>query len=102
MHADTSDTLSLDVVDYVEGISDPKKVQLSKRWDRDRERATSGPRASDCTDLYEVFSLQPPNAQDVSWISAQADYLPYLSLISFHLKQWTRWSFTIPTDCMYA
>lgn len=56
MSADLLDTLYHDVVEYLEGISDPEKVRLSKRWDKDKDYVTYGLSASDYTDLYEVFN----------------------------------------------
>ncbi|MFQ6053969.1 MAG: DNA alkylation repair protein [Candidatus Bathyarchaeia archaeon] len=44
-----------DVIEYLEGVSDPEKVRLSKRWDRDKDYETYGLSASDYADLYEEF-----------------------------------------------
>lgn len=50
------DILNRDVVDYLEGISDPEKVRLSKRWDKEKDYKTYGLRAADYTALYEAFN----------------------------------------------
>jgi hypothetical protein len=41
------DSLSHDVVVYLEGISSPEKVRLSKRWDKDKDYQTYGLSAHD-------------------------------------------------------
>jgi hypothetical protein len=56
MSIETLDVLSCDVVDYLEGISDPEKVRLSKRWDKDKDHQTYGLSASDYTPLYHRFN----------------------------------------------
>lgn len=56
MSADLLDMLHHEVIGYLEGISDPEKVRLSKRWDKDKDYAAYGLSASDYTDLYEVFN----------------------------------------------
>jgi hypothetical protein len=50
------DSLSHDVVEYLEGISSPEKVRLSKRWDKDKDYQTYGLSASDYTALYHRFN----------------------------------------------
>ena len=50
------DSLSHDVVVYLEGISSPEKVRLSKRWDKDKDYQTYGLSASDYTALYHRFN----------------------------------------------
>lgn len=50
------DSLHHDVVEYLEAISDPEKVRLSRRWDKNKEYATYGLSAYDCAGLYEVFN----------------------------------------------
>jgi hypothetical protein len=56
MPSDPLDTLNHDIVDYLEGISDPEKVHLSKRWDKDKDYQTYGLSAKDYTALYERFN----------------------------------------------
>ena len=56
MSADRLDTLSRDIIDYLEGISDPDKVRLSKRWDKHKDYETYGLSAKDYTALYERFN----------------------------------------------
>jgi len=55
MSIDILDTLNHDVVEYLEGISSPEKVRLSKRWDKDKDYQTYGLSAHDYTALYERF-----------------------------------------------
>ena len=55
MSVDPIDTLHYDIINYLEGISDPEKVRLSKRWDRDKDYETYGLSAADYTALYEAF-----------------------------------------------
>ena len=50
------DSLSHDVVEYLEGISSPEKVRLSKRWDKDKDYQTYGLSAHDYTALYRRFN----------------------------------------------
>ncbi len=56
MSADPLDNLHRDIVEYLERVSDPEKVRLSKRWDKDKDYATYGLSASDYTDLYGIFN----------------------------------------------
>jgi 3-methyladenine DNA glycosylase AlkD len=56
MSSDSLDSLSHDVIEYLEGISDPEKVRLSKRWDKDKDYQTYGLSAKDYTALYEKFN----------------------------------------------
>ena len=45
-----------DIIDYLEVISDPEKVQLYKRWDKDKDYQTYGLSTHDYTALYERFN----------------------------------------------
>lgn len=56
MPSDLLDALNRDVVDYLEDISSPEKVGLSKRWDKDKDYETYGLSAKDYTALYEKFN----------------------------------------------
>jgi len=56
MSIDPLDTLSSDIINYLEGISDPEKVRLSRRWDKDNDYETYGLSAADYTALYEAFN----------------------------------------------
>lgn len=58
MSADPLDDLRRDVIEYLEGVSDPEKVRLSKRWDKDKDYVTYGLSASDYTDLCGVFDTR--------------------------------------------
>jgi 3-methyladenine DNA glycosylase AlkD len=50
------DNLHQEVIDYLERVSDPEKVRLSKRWDKNRDYETYGLNAADYTALYEAFN----------------------------------------------
>ena len=56
MSVDPLDTLYHDIINYLEGISDPEKVRLSKRWDKDKDHQTHGLSAHDYTALYQRFN----------------------------------------------
>jgi 3-methyladenine DNA glycosylase AlkD len=56
MSTDVLDTLHHNIIDYLEGISNPEKVRLSKRWDKDKDYETYGLSAPDYTALYGVFN----------------------------------------------
>ncbi len=56
MSVDPLETLSNDMINYLKGISDPEKVSLSKRWDRDNDYETYGLSAADWSALYEAFN----------------------------------------------
>ena len=56
MSVDPLDTLYHDIINYLEGISDPEKVRLSKRWDKDKDYQTYGLSAHDHTALYQRFN----------------------------------------------
>jgi 3-methyladenine DNA glycosylase AlkD len=56
MSSNILDSLSHDVVKYLEGISSPEKVRLSKRWDKEKDYQTYGLSAKAYTALYEVFN----------------------------------------------
>ena len=56
MAGDPLDALSHDVVEYLESISNPEKVHLSKRWDRDKDYQTYGLSSADYSALYKVFN----------------------------------------------
>jgi hypothetical protein len=44
------------MVEYLEVVSSPEKVRLSKRWDKDKDCQTYGLSASDYTALYDRFT----------------------------------------------
>ena len=56
MSSDVLSSLSRDVILYLNSISDPEKVRLSKRWDKDDRYDTYGLNAADFTALYETFN----------------------------------------------
>jgi len=56
MSSDVLSSLSRDVIEYLDSISDPEKVRLSKRWDKDNRYETYGLNAADFTALYETFN----------------------------------------------
>lgn len=56
MSSEVLDALSQDIIEYLEGISDPEKVLISKRWDKDKDYHTYGLSAKDYTALYEKFN----------------------------------------------
>jgi len=58
MSTDILDSLNHNVIVYLEGISDPEKVRLSKRWDKDKDHQTHGPSAPDYIALYEKCGNQ--------------------------------------------
>ena len=49
-------TLNRSIIDYLEGISNPEKIRLSKRWDKIKDYETYGLSASDYTALYKIFN----------------------------------------------
>ncbi|UCD44939.1 MAG: DNA alkylation repair protein [Candidatus Bathyarchaeota archaeon] len=49
------DDLHREVVDYLEGISNPEKVRLSRRWDKNKDYETYGLDSADYTALYKAF-----------------------------------------------
>lgn len=54
--SDILDALITDIADYLESISDPEKVRLSRRWDKQDNYTTYGLSATDYTALYEAFN----------------------------------------------
>ena len=67
MSADLLDILSQDVVNYLEGISDPEKARPSKRRDKDKDHETHGSSAPDHTALHNALIPRPPSARGVSF-----------------------------------
>ena len=64
MSADILDILNDDVVEYLEGVSDPEKVRLSKRWDKDKDHQTHGLSAHDYTAHYAIRDLKGQERQE--------------------------------------
>jgi hypothetical protein len=58
MSSKSLDSLSYDVIEYLEGISYPEKVCLSKRWGKDIDDETYGLSAKYYTALYEKLDLK--------------------------------------------
>jgi len=56
MSTEVLDALSRDIIEYLEGISDAKKVRLSKRWDKNKDYETYGLSVHDYTALFERFN----------------------------------------------
>jgi len=48
--------IHLDIIAYLKRISDPEKVRLSKRWNKDKDHQTYGLSANDYTALYQRFN----------------------------------------------
>jgi len=66
------DALSRDVVQYLDSITSPEKIQLSKRWDRDKDYETYGLSSADYSALYKVFNprfkaLTPEERLSLAW-----------------------------------
>lgn len=55
MFADIINTLNHDIIDYLEWISDPEKIRLYKRRDKDKDHQTYSLSAHDYTALYQRF-----------------------------------------------
>lgn len=49
------DSLNREVIEYLEEVSNPEKMRLSKRWDRNNDYETYGLSAADYSALYSVF-----------------------------------------------
>ena len=64
MSADPLDTLHHDIIDYLEGVSDPEKVRLSKQWDKDKDHQTHGLSANDHTAHYVIRDLKGQERQE--------------------------------------
>ena len=58
------DIINDDVVEYLEGVSDPEKVRLSKRWDKDKDYLIYGLSANDHTALYAIHDLKGQERQE--------------------------------------
>ncbi len=64
MSTDLLDTLHNEIVDYLEGVSDPEKVRLSKRWDKDKDHQTHGLNANDYTAHHAIRDLNGQERQE--------------------------------------
>jgi hypothetical protein len=74
MNANILDTLHHNIIDYLEGVSDPEKSRLPKRWDKDKDHETHGLSTPDHTALYERFNPRfhalDPKEPDINRIHA--------------------------------
>jgi 3-methyladenine DNA glycosylase AlkD len=48
--------LNKDITDYLESISNEEKIELSKRWDKNKDYQTYGLSSKDYSELYKIFN----------------------------------------------